>query len=56
MLSIGLIVSELAAYAPLLLGLMWTLAAATYVNFGVRVQLVKRHFGDWEFPSATPRE
>ncbi len=54
MLSIGLAASELAAYGPLLLWLMWTLAAATYVNFLVRIRLIRRHFGTGD-PPPSPR-
>ena len=44
-LSIGLIVSELTGNGSFLLWLLWALAAATYVNFLVRIWLVYRHFG-----------
>ena len=45
MLSIGLIVSELTGDGSFLLWLLWALAAATYVNFLIRIGLVHRHFG-----------
>ena len=44
-LSIGLVVSELTGNGSFLLWLLWALAAATYVNFLVRIWLVYRHFG-----------
>jgi phosphatidylglycerophosphate synthase len=43
-LSIGLVVSELTGNGLHLLWLLWALAAATYVNFLVRIGLVYRHF------------
>ena len=45
MLSVGLIVSELTGDGSYLLWLLWALAAATYVNFLIRIALVHRHFG-----------
>ena len=45
MLSIGLIVSELTGDASFLLWLLWALAAASYVNFLVRIGLIYRNFG-----------
>ena len=45
MLSIGLVVSELTGDGSFLLWILWALAAATYVNFLIRIGLVHRHFG-----------
>ena len=45
MLSVGLVVSELAGDGSFLLWLLWSLAAATYLNFLVRIGSVYRHFG-----------
>jgi hypothetical protein len=44
MLSIGLIVSELAGNGLFLLWIVWALAVAAWVNFFVRIGLVYRHF------------
>ena len=44
MLSIGLAVSDLTGDGLFLLWLLWALAAAAYVNFLVRIELVCRHF------------
>ena len=45
MLSTGLIVSEISGDGSYLLWLVWALAAATYVNFLIRIGLIHRHFG-----------
>ena len=50
MLSIGLIVSEVIGDASFLLWLLWALAAATYVNFLVRIALIYRNFGVGDHP------
>ena len=44
-LSIGLIVSGLTGDGSFLLWLIWALAAATYINFIIRIGLIYRHFG-----------
>lgn len=46
MLSIGLLVSELTGSGSFLLWFLWTLAAATYANFLIRIGLIHRHFGN----------
>ncbi len=46
MLSIGLVVSDLSGNASFMLWMLWSLAAATYLNFLVRVGLIFRHFRD----------
>ena len=50
MLSIGLVVSELTDNASLLLWLLWALAAATYVNFLIRIGLIYRYSTADGFP------
>jgi H+/Cl- antiporter ClcA len=45
LLSFGLIVSELTGDGSYLLWLLWALAAATYINYLIRIVLVYRHFG-----------
>jgi len=52
MLSVGLVVSELAGDGLFLLWLLWALAAAAYVNFLVRVGLVYRHFRAGDRPES----
>ena len=52
MLSIGLVVSEFTGDGSFLLWLLWTLAAATYVNFIIRIGLVHRHFGADDRPQS----
>ena len=44
MLSVGLVVSQLTGDGLLMLWLLWTLAAAAYLNFLIRIGLVYRHF------------
>jgi phosphatidylinositol phosphate synthase len=50
MLSIGLIVSEFTGNASFLFWLLWTLAAAAYINFLIRIALIHRHFGTGDPP------
>ncbi len=52
MLSVGLIVSELTGDGSFLLWLLWALAAATYLNFFVRIGLVYAHFGAEDGPES----
>ena len=52
LLSVGLITSELTGDGSFLLWLLWALAAATYINFLVRIGLVHRHFGSEDGPES----
>jgi phosphatidylglycerophosphate synthase len=52
MLSIGLIVGEFTGDGSFLLWLLWALAAATYINFLIRIGLVHRHFGADDRPES----
>ncbi len=52
MLSGGLVVSELTGNGSFLLWLLWALAAATYVNFLVRIGTIYRHFGAGDSPES----
>ena len=52
MLSVGLVVTELTGDGSFLLWLLWALAAATYVNFFVRVGSIYRHFGAGDRPES----
>ena len=52
MLSIGLVVSDLSENGLLLLWLLWALAAAAYVNFLMRIGLIRRHFGADDRPES----
>ncbi len=52
MLSGGLVVSELTGNGSFLLWLLWALAAATYINFLVRIGMIYRHFGAGDGPES----
>ena len=52
MLSGGLVVSELTGNGSFLLWLLWALAAATYINFLVRIGTIYRHFGAGDGPES----
>lgn len=44
-LSLGLVLSDLTGNSLILLWILWTLAAASYLNFFVRIRLIHQHFG-----------